>query len=171
MINPAPPPQHKKHTILWIFLCLLGVFVVIGIIGAATSGSKSSGRKSPAVADSVASSPSAHSSARPGRQPNATPKHKAAMQTVTYIVTGDSARIQYGPAGSMLNGYVPMHITRPLGSPIYYSITAQLNGNGVVHCELLVNGKIISRETATGQYNIASCEIDHMMGSWENSNG
>ncbi|MGW2855370.1 hypothetical protein ACWDAZ_26320, partial [Streptomyces sp. NPDC001215] len=94
-------------------------------------------------------------------------------QTVTYVVTGTSgADVQYGPAGSSAQGTVPMNVTKPLKNPQYYSITAQLQGGGHVTCQLKVNGKVISQSTASGGYNIASCEIskDLFSDKWTDTN-
>jgi lambda repressor-like predicted transcriptional regulator len=97
------------------------------------------------------------------------PSEYEAPQTITYVVTGSPADVTYGPAGSNLSGSVPMSVTTPLGSPAYYSIDAQLNGDGEVQCEIQVNGQVISSGTATGSYNIASCEIsqDPITGQWQ----
>jgi hypothetical protein len=61
-----------------------------------------------------------------------------------------------------------MSVTKPLRNPQYYSITAQLRGGGHVTCQLKVDGKVISQSTASGGYNIASCEIskDIFSGKW-----
>jgi hypothetical protein len=96
---------------------------------------------------------------------------ESAPQTVTYVVTGDSADVTYGPAGSDDQGNVPMSVSQPLSDPSYYSISAQLNGYGTVSCALEVDGVSISTASASGGYNIASCEIDQALnGSWENTN-
>jgi hypothetical protein len=98
----------------------------------------------------------------------------AAAATVTYVVTGSSADVTYGPAGSSLSGSVPMRKTAtiPSSPPGYYSIDAQLNGSGTVTCEILVSGKVVSKATASGSYNIASCEItqDPFSGAWQDAN-
>jgi len=60
----------------------------------------------------------------------AAPAKAEAPQTVTYVVQGSSAQVTYRPDGSSLNGTVPMRVTRPLGHPQYYSISAQLNVPG-----------------------------------------
>jgi hypothetical protein len=44
-------------------------------------------------------------------------------------------------------------------SPQFYSIQAQLQGGGIVHCKLLVDGKALSHSTANGGYEITQCEI------------
>ena len=107
----------------------------------------------------------------PGAAGAAQPQ-SAAAGTVTYVVTGSTADVQYGPAGSNDQGQVPMNVTKPLGSPVYYSITAQLQGGGQVACKLEVNGKTISSSTASGGYNIATCEIsqDPLSGNWTDTN-
>jgi hypothetical protein len=97
------------------------------------------------------------------------PSEYQVPQTVTYVVTGSPADVTYGPAGSDLNGSVPMSVTASLGSPAYYAIDAQLDGDGQVSCEIEINGQVISSGTATGDYNIASCEIsqDPITGAWQ----
>lgn len=101
------------------------------------------------------------------------PSEVPVRQTVTYVVTGSSADVTYGPAGSDLSGSVPMDVTATLGSPSYYAINAQLQGGGQVSCKILVDGKVISSATAEGGYNIAGCEISQnvITGQWENTNG
>jgi hypothetical protein len=81
-------------------------------------------------------------------------------QTVTYVVTGTpGASVTYGPKGSSFSGYVPMRLTRHLGYSSYYSIHVQLQGYGSVTCEILVQGHVISKATASGGDNTATCEI------------
>jgi hypothetical protein len=61
-----------------------------------------------------------------------------------------------------------MKVTAKLGSPSYYSVTAQLQGDGSVTVKILVDGTVISSGTATGGYNIATAEIsqDPLSGQW-----
>jgi hypothetical protein len=96
----------------------------------------------------------------------------AAAQTVTYGVSGSPTDVTYGPAGSNAQGSVPMDVTKPLGTPIYVAITAQLQGSGTVTCKIKVDGKVISQSTASGGYNIAQCEIsqDPLSGQWQDTN-
>ena len=93
-------------------------------------------------------------------------------QTVTYIVTGSAADVTYGPAGTDLSGSVPLEVTEKLGNPSYYAINAQLQGGGSASCVIKVNGKALSRATASGGYNIADCEISQnpLTGQWEDTN-
>lgn len=102
------------------------------------------------------------------------PSYLPQNHTVTYVVTGSSADVTYGTAGSDLSGSVPMHVTKniPDKAPIYYSINAQLQGDGTVSCKIEVDGKVISQSTASGGYNIADCEIgqDPLSGDWQDMN-
>jgi hypothetical protein len=65
-----------------------------------------------------------------------------------------------------------MRKTAALRDVSYYAISAQLQGDGKVSCEIRVNGKVIARSTATGSYNIAQCEIgqDPWTGAWQSDN-
>lgn len=93
-------------------------------------------------------------------------------QTVTFKVSGSYAQVTYGPAGSNTSGTVPMKVTDKLGNPLYYALTAQLQGGGSVSCEIEVDGAVISKSTASGGYNIAQCEIsnDPISGGWKDTN-
>jgi hypothetical protein len=96
-----------------------------------------------------------------------------ARQTITYVVSGTpGADVTYGTASSNYQGSVPMSVTRRLGHPQYYAIDAQLQGGGTVHCKLKVDGVTIASATASGGFNIASCEIsqDITTGSWQDTN-
>ncbi|MGW0994226.1 hypothetical protein ACWD5V_13090 [Streptomyces sp. NPDC002523] len=156
--QPQAPEPHKKKskgkTCAGVgCLGVVGILVIAGAIYAATGGKSSSGTdKSPAAELSDAGNGSKASASQSATQ-------KEAPQTVTYVVTGTSgADVQYGPVGSAVQGKVPMSVTRPLKNGQHYAITAQLQGGGHVTCQLKVNGRVISQSTASGDYNIASCE-------------
>jgi hypothetical protein len=94
-------------------------------------------------------------------------------QTVTYVVTcTPGADVTYGPSGSNFQGSVPLSVTRTLHDPSYYAIDAQLQGGGNVRCKLKVDGLTIASGSASGGFNIASCEISQnpVTGSWEDTN-
>ena len=50
-------------------------------------------------------------------------------------------------------------MTRPLGNPEFYAISAQLQGGGRVMCVIKVDSVRLPASTATGGFNIADCEI------------
>jgi hypothetical protein len=96
---------------------------------------------------------------------------QSAPEKVTYVVTGGNANVSYGPAGSDYVGTAPMSVSRPLGQPQFYSINAQLTGGGSVTCKLQVDGVTIATGSASGNSNVASCEISQALnGSWEDTN-
>jgi hypothetical protein len=65
-----------------------------------------------------------------------------------------------------------VHVTRALGNPELYAINAQLQGGGTVTCVIKVDGVPLSRSTATGEFNIADCQIgqDRVTNLWEDDN-
>lgn len=156
------PARHKALAGLFIFA---GVIIII--IVAANSGG------SPSPSGGAATAGTQPSASAPSATPKA-PATKAAAtkQTITYEVTGSAADVTYGPAGSSLSGTVPMKVTAKLGDPVYYSVTAQLQGGGSVTVKILIDGTVISHGTATGGYNIATAEIskDPLSGQWADTN-
>ena len=89
-------------------------------------------------------------------------------QQVTYVATGSSANVTYGPSGSGYQGSVPLAVSRPLGNPQLYSISAQLKAGGTVTCQLKVDGVTIASATASGTNSVANCAMDqNLNGSWE----
>ena len=89
----------------------------------------------------------------------------AQHQTVTYVVTGTKGGdVTYGSAGTELAGKSPMRITKPLADTALYqlSVVTPLTG-GHVGCELLVDGKVIASERASGAGNLADCMITRPM--------
>ncbi|MFI6359050.1 hypothetical protein ACIBJF_42135 [Streptomyces sp. NPDC050743] len=164
---PVPPKKSTAKTCAGAGrLGVVDILVLGGVISAAGGG------KSGGAADKTAAAPSHASNGAKTAAPHAAAT-KQTPQTVTYVVTGTSgADVQYGPAGSSAQGTVPMNVTKPLKNPQYYSITVQLQGAGHVTCRLKVNGKVISQSTASGGYNIATCEIskDLFSGKWTDTN-
>ncbi len=79
----------------------------------------------------------------------------------------------YGPAGTEMSAMVPMKVTVPLQSALFYTITAQLNGHGKAACAISVDGKVIDRAKATGGHHIAQCGIQRNQGTgtWESVRG
>ena len=90
-------------------------------------------------------------------------------QQVTYVASGSSADVTYGPSGSGFQGSVPLTVTRPLvGNPQFYSISVQLKAGGTVTCQLKVDGVTIVSARASGTNSVASCAMDQdLNGSWE----
>ncbi|HUN37831.1 MAG TPA: hypothetical protein VMU95_38060 [Trebonia sp.] len=169
-----PPPyqpgprrsRRRKNGTGRVVAIIIGSAVLLIILVVALS---SNGSQSPAPAVAT----SAPGVTFPADQPTSA-SATAAPSTVTYVVTGSRANVTYGPAGSDATGSVPMRktVTIPASAPLYYAIDAQLNGSGSVTCEILVGSRVISRATASGGYQIASCEIvpDPLTGNWQDAN-
>ena len=160
---PLPPRRRwmRRHPVLTALGVLVLLFFGIGA-GASLGSSKSqngTGASSFGSTQTAVAAPATSAAA-------------AVKQTVTFVVTGSPADITYGPAGTSVSGTVPLHVTKPLANPIYYSIEAQLQGGGEVTCKIKVDGKIISQSVASGGYNIAMCEIgqDPLSGKWTDDN-
>ncbi|HXZ71557.1 MAG TPA: hypothetical protein VEH31_11915 [Streptosporangiaceae bacterium] len=90
-------------------------------------------------------------------------------QQVTYVATGSSADVTYGPSGSGYQGTAPLTVTKPLvGNPQFYSISAQLKAGGTVTCAIKVDGVTIVSASASGSTSVASCAMNQdLNGSWE----
>lgn len=93
--------------------------------------------------------------------------------TVTYVTSGNTAdaNVTYGPAGSTVQGGVPMQASSQLGTATYYAINAQLQGDGTVSCQILIDGTAVSSASASGGYDLARCEIIRdPSGNWIDAN-
>ncbi|TKA13186.1 hypothetical protein [Actinacidiphila oryziradicis] len=169
--GPQPKKGRGKTVAIFAGSFFVVLIVVVSARGGGTDTKTASPAASPASSAPAETTASAAEAATKAAKPAATnPKPKP--NTIAYVVTGSSgADVMYGPSGSSFTGHSPMSVTKPLGHPQYYSITAQLQGSGKVTCELLVNGKVMSKGTASGGYNIATCEIvDDFSGNWVDAN-
>jgi hypothetical protein len=176
--GPALPPPGKKSKVKPILIGLGAFIVTLVVIGAATGGGKKHSDDSapvattPAVLDATTDPVVVPTTDDPVLADPVTddPTTPDAPETVTYIVSGSSAQVTYGPAGSSLSGRSPMKVTRKLGDPAYYAISAQLNGGGHVSCKLVIDGEVVSQAQASGSYQIAMCEAVNFGGEWEDAN-
>ncbi len=150
----------------------LGCLIVIVGIGTGLTGAKlPSSSRSRAAAGRASAGASLSASVRP--------KAKGAAgggsgRTLTYRVTGTpGATVTYGPPGSTRTGRGPMHLTLPLGSAQFYSITVGLPRSGSVACEILIGAAVISKSAATGRHSLATCQIsrDPSSGKWQDTAG
>ncbi|HWG64505.1 MAG TPA: hypothetical protein VG253_22705 [Streptosporangiaceae bacterium] len=87
---------------------------------------------------------------------------------VTYLVTGSSAQVTYGPQGSSVMSLSPMKASSPLGGARFYVLQAQLQGSGSVTCQLQINGRSVAVAHASGADNVALCSAsrDPATGKW-----
>ncbi|MDJ0346205.1 hypothetical protein QMK19_16040 [Streptomyces sp. H10-C2] len=175
-------PAPKNGRWMPVLFFVVAFFVVLGVIGAVAGGGKAakSGGTKPQTASTAtaaaapAAVPAVEDTTAPAltQEPAATTEAPPPEDKLTYAVTGSSADIMYGPAGTSLSGQVPLKVTKTLGKAAYYAISAQLNGGGHVKCMLEINGKVVSSAEASGGYNIAMCEIvqNPVSGGWVDAN-
>jgi hypothetical protein len=146
---PGPPQPGKGRGKTIVIFAVSFVVVFIAVV-AARGGSNQPASPAAAPASSAPADTAGTPASSAPASKAAAPASKAAAETVTYVVTGSKADVTYGPSGSSFSHKVPMNVTKPLGSPQYYSISAQLQGGGNVSCELKVNGKTLSKASASG---------------------
>lgn len=183
---PPQPPKKSGRGKAVGFGCLgcAGVLVVFGIIAALVS-SGSDSKKSGSSA-SAASSPSSSSASRreksadedeSGGQSTGT-KQKTDKKLVTFKVWGTAPSGALGPLditygsdsdnrkGAWKNGR--FEATLPFtDSALYYSVSAQLQGSGDIHCSVTVAGTT-KRGHASGGYNICSAQLSSgLFGDWK----
>jgi hypothetical protein len=163
--SPAPQPSvtTTKPTAAQISASASAAAAAAALASSSAAVLARSGSASAAAASAAAAASSA-----------AAARAAALADTVEFAVTGTFADVTYGPAGSDLTGSVPMDVRQriPSDAPIYYAISAQLQGTGSVSCTIKVGGQVISQGTAQGGYNIAQCEIveDPISGGWQDAN-
>jgi hypothetical protein len=159
--GPLPQRPRKSRKGLAFLGCggLLGLVIIFIIVAVAVAPSSPAPSSAAVPEQTATAAATGHARA-------------AAAQTVTYEVTGSAADVTYGPAGSSFSGSVPLHVTKPLGTPAYYDVTAQLQGSGTVSCKILVGSVTVASATASGGYQIADCEIvqDPFSGKWQDAN-
>lgn len=189
---PPQKPKRRGRTALIVVGAVIGVLIVAGAVGAATtkspdsttrgnapvpvdSGMLSPGQQQPGAVYITALPPAPSTSSAP---PSSAPP---VPQQVTYSCTGsapDGVDITYGPSGSNHSASkLPFSHTEPLDTTaLYYVTTAQLQGGGSVSCTTVVQtdsgdgtaDQVTSSGSADGGYNIASAQVcSSFDGSWD----
>jgi hypothetical protein len=190
----APPPPQKKSGVGKAFgigcLGVLALFVVIGIISAIAGGGHDT--KTTATKPAASSSPThesapkkADDSAKPAPSPAKTKADKPAAKPkktddtkVVFKVWGTAPAGALGPLdimygsdsdnrkGDFHNG--KFEATLPLKSDaMYYSLDAQLQGSGDIHCSVTI-GDQTKTGHASGGYNICSAQLNSgLFGGWD----
>jgi hypothetical protein len=182
----GPPPKKKAGTGKVIGLgCLglVGLFVLIALIGAVASGGSSS-NDSTRVDDkktggsTAGGSPSkGHEAADAAEGSDDKAEKKAGKKAVIFKVWGTAPAGALGPLnitygsdsdnrdGAFENG--KFEATLPLDDDaMYFSVTAQLQGSGDIHCSVTVGGKT-KKAHAAGDYNICMAQLSSgLLGGW-----
>ncbi|MGW0578591.1 hypothetical protein ACWD25_22080 [Streptomyces sp. NPDC002920] len=186
--TPPPPKKTNVGKIIGLGCAgVIGLFVVIGIIGAVASSSddsKDTGASSvkPAATTSKSEEPAA--STEPSKAAKSTPKAEAPKseapkkKVVTFKVWGTAPAGALGPLditygsdsdnrkGSFKNG--KFEATLPLDEDaMYYTVMAQLQGSGDINCSITVDGHT-EKGHASGGYNICNAQANAgLLGGWD----
>ncbi|MET7388108.1 hypothetical protein ACFYPT_30110 [Streptomyces sp. NPDC005529] len=173
---PPQPPKKSGRGKLLGFGCLgcAGVFVVIGIIAAVVSGGAGSDKSTSSASKSEKSS----ADAQKGTGQSAGKTQGAEKKLVTFKAWGTAPSGALGPLditygsdtdsrkGTWKNG--KFEATLPFnGDALYYSLTAQLQGSGDIHCSVTVSDNT-KKGHASGGYNICNAQLSSgLFGDWK----
>jgi hypothetical protein len=189
---PPQPPKRKAGKIVGLgCLGVVALFIIIGIIGAATgSGSSNNASKGTAATHSTTPNPGKAKDTTPtaSSKPKTTdkpkpaakpaPKPKPKPKVVTFKVWGTAPAgalggldITYGSDSDNRQGHFSngkFEATLPLNDKaMYYTVTAQLQGSGDIHCSVTVDGQT-KQGHASGGYNICDAQLSGgLFGGWD----
>lgn len=132
-----------------------------------TATAASKGKPAPAPTVTVTkTAKAATTKAKPKKTEPAAPKDKVVFKVWGSAPAG--VDITYGSDSDNIQGSgLPMTKTLTLkDDAMYYSVTAQLQGGGDVHCSVTVDGKT-KKGHAVGSYNICSAQLSGgLFGDW-----
>lgn len=170
---PQPPKKAGAGKIIGIgCLGIIGLFVLIGIVGALVS--NGSGSKKPSGSNAVQPATDAGRSSAP----KASPTKQAEKKTVVFRVWGTAPAGALGPLditygsdtdnrkGTFDNG--TFEATLPMNkNAMYYTVSAQLQGSGDINCSVTIDGKT-KKGHASGGYNICDAQLSSgLLGGWD----
>lgn len=182
--TPPPPPPRKSKTGRNIGLgCagIVGLFVVIGVVGAAVGGgSNDDGTKSSAASPESAAKDKDTADTPKKDKPAEAKKDekKAETPTVVFKVWGTAPAGALGPLditygsdsdsrkGKFENG--KFEATLPLDDDaLYFNVMAQLQGSGDINCSVTIDGKT-EKGHAAGGYTICNAQANKgILGGWD----
>jgi hypothetical protein len=188
--GPVPPPSQPASRPKWarkriaIPATALIFFVGVGI-GSSGSDQKTAADAKPAPRVTVTQTAAGKGKAAPAPTVTVTKTAKAATtkakpkkteaaapaDKVVFKVWGSAPAgvdITYGSDSDNIQGRgLPMTKTLTLkDDAMYYSVTAQLQGGGDIHCSVTVDGKTKTGH-AVGSYNICSAQLSGgLFGDW-----
>lgn len=163
--------RPRKAAIAGLILSGLGLILSIILATIYTAALAGAGK---ALSESTfpAAPSTATSGASPSTDASKAPAQGASEHTVTYDVTGNGTKatsVAYltfdnGSSGtSQANDTaIPFHKTVPIkGGSLFstsiFSLVAQSADGTSITCKITVDGKVISTNTSTGQYAVATC--------------
>jgi hypothetical protein len=183
---PPPPKKSGAGKIIGLGCAgLIGLFIVIGIIGAAVSGSgDDDGSQDTAEVkpiDSATQDDKPAAAAEPSKAEQPSPAAKTDQpkkQVVTFKVWGTAPAGSLGPIdisygsdtdtrqGTFKNG--KFEATLPSDDDaLFFNVMAQLQGSGDIHCSVTVDGHT-EKAHASGGYNICHAQANAgILGGWD----
>ncbi|MFJ4624178.1 hypothetical protein [Streptomyces sp. NPDC088812] len=180
--QPLPPKKSNVGKIIGLGCGgLVGLFIVIGIIGAALGGSSDNESSSSTDDKPSASATKADEPAAAG-EPSAAAKTEEAKKdtpkVVTFKVWGTAPAGALGPLditygsdsdnrkGTFKDG--KFEATLPLDDDaLYFNVMAQLQGSGDINCSVTVDGHT-EKGHASGGYNICNAQANAgLLGGWD----
>lgn len=178
----APPPQPPKKSPVGKILgfgCLgvVALFLAIGVIGAALSGSDSDNSTTSKPAASTPQEPQAKApadDAKPSENPKTEEAKKEEKPKVTFKIWGTAPNgvdINYGSdtdsrQGTFKNG--EFTATLPVDEDaLYFTVMGQLQGGGDIQCSVTIGGET-KKAHASGDYNICHAQLNAgLLGGWD----
>ncbi|MGW3635893.1 MmpS family transport accessory protein [Streptomyces sp. NPDC005122] len=179
--QPGRPKWAQKKVVIPAALVILFIGVGIGSSGndqktaadakpaprvTVTAAGKSKPEPAPTVTVTKTAKPAAVK-AKPKKTEPPAPKDQVVFKVWGSAPAG--ADITYGSDTDNIQGHgLPMTKTLALkDDAMYYSVTAQLQGGGDIHCSVTVDGKTKSGH-ASGGYNICSAQLSGgLFGGWD----
>ncbi|MEU0061395.1 hypothetical protein [Streptomyces sp. NPDC006334] len=185
--QPLPPKKSNVGKIIGLGCGgLVGLFIVLGAIGAAVGGNsdKDSSSAKPAAPAAKDEKPVAEKPAAGEAKTSQAPKSEAKTEepkpkpkVVTFKVWGTAPSGALGPLditygsdsdtrkGNFKNG--KFEATLPLDDDaLYFNVMAQLQGSGDINCSVTVDGHT-EKAHAAGGYNICNAQANAgLLGGW-----
>lgn len=176
--TPPPPPKKNVGKIVGLGCAgIIGLFIVIGIIGAIATSSGDSSNEGSTSVKPTATAPK--SEQPPADDKTSAPAKSEApkKKTVTFKVWGTAPAGALGPLditygsdsdtrkGAFKNG--TFEATLPLDEgAMYFNVMAQLQGSGDINCSVTVDGHT-EKGHASGGYNICNAQANAgLLGGW-----
>lgn len=182
--QPLPPKKTSAGKVIGLgCLGLVGVFVLVSIVaaiiglGSTSSDSSGSNDVAPVASSTNDDKPAADDNTKSGGKKASTQK-KTEKKVVTFKVWGTAPAgalgpldITYGSDSDSRDGHFKngkFEATLPLNNDaLFYSLTAQLQGSGDIHCSVTINGHT-KKGHASGDYNICDAQLNSgLFGGWD----
>lgn len=176
--TPPPPPKKNVGKIVGLGCAgIIGLFIVIGIIGAIATSSGDSSNEGSTSVKPTATAPKSEQPAADSKTSAPAKSEAPKKKVVTFKVWGTAPAGALGPLditygsdsdtrkGAFKNG--KFEATLPLDEDaMYFNVMAQLQGSGDINCSVTVDGHT-EKGHASGGYNICNAQANAgLLGGW-----